>query len=503
MYTTLRIMISPPQFALRTCRAMSSRFCLAALRPVPPRLLHGASPVSHSRQINARGLSTPAIAVPDTAPSTDTGKEPITPLVKEMADEIRFRGPLSVSQYMRRCLTHPVYGYYMQQQVFGAKGDFITSPEISQMFGELIGVWFMTNWLAMESPKRVQIVELGPGRGTLVADMIRSLNQFRKFQGVLQRVVLVEASPKLREVQLESITKAVGAAVDREERNEFKHLEKVWLTNGMQVAWYENLADIQEEDYTFLVAHEFFDALPVFKFKKTDQGWREIMVDVDDSPETPYHFRYVIAPEKTQSVTALIEATGQYDHHAEGDVIEVCPEATGYMHKIADLLGKCNGSGLIMDYGNDKPANASLRAIRNHQFTHLFSHPGLSDLSADVDFSLLKWSLEPYSFTASATSGKPLVKHWGPTTQRHFLARMGIEDRARQLLRAADTHERKMDVRTAMTRLMAAKQMGVVYKMMAVASGEIKGTPAGFELADFPSAVPDPQAEQKGPEAGK
>ncbi|KAI9178969.1 hypothetical protein H9P43_005631 [Blastocladiella emersonii ATCC 22665] len=415
------------------------------------------------------------------------GKEPLTPLIKEMADQIRFSGPLSVAQYMRRVLTHPVSGYYMQQEVFGLRGDFVTSPEISQIFGELIGVWFMSNWLQMGAPRRVQAVELGPGKGTLMADMTRSLGAFADFAGALARIVFVEASPRLREEQLKAIAKARGCAVEKESRNEFHHLQNARLADGLELCWYENVKDIVEDDHTFLVAHEFFDALPIFKFKKTENGWREIMVDIDESTDTPYHFRYVLAPEKTPSVGALVDATGRYTSHAVGDVIEVCPEATGAMQGIADVLGKSGGSGLIVDYGNDHPAPASLRAIHQHQFTHLFSRPGQADLSADVDFSLLRWALEPYLPANAAAAGKPALNVFGPTTQRHFLARLGIEERARSLLRSTANADEKHVIRTALTRLMSAREMGTVYKFMAVADPSLKvPAPVGFEAPDFP-----------------
>ncbi|KAI9221788.1 S-adenosyl-L-methionine-dependent methyltransferase [Blastocladiella britannica] len=424
-----------------------------------------------------------------------------------MAAQIKFNGPLSVAHYMRRSLNHPTHGYYSQQTVFGTDGDFVTSPEISQLFGEMVGVWFMTNWIAANRPSRVQIVELGPGRGTLLADMLRALQAFRMFGTSLSRIVLIEASPKLREEQLRAVMSAFpGTSVDRESRNDFKHLDRAVLSNQLEVLWYEHLQDMEHDDHTFLIAHEFFDALPVYKFKKTEAGWREILVDIDEAsdghgrPVPPHHFRYALAPQKTPTVSAMLESTKRYENCVEGDVVEICPEATGYIQRIADVVGSTKGSALVMDYGNDYASPASLRAIRKHQFVSVFESPGMCDLTADVDFSLLRWALEPYA--RGNTDGHPPVRVYGPTTQRHFLARMGIEDRARMLLRAAPDAEAKMALRTGLTRLMSKKEMGTVYKMLAIvadddvesstSSGKPKQPPAAFEAADFPTPMDRP-----------
>ncbi|KAJ3373698.1 NADH dehydrogenase [ubiquinone] complex I, assembly factor 7 [Allomyces arbusculus] len=421
-------------------------------------------------------------------PSTITAvKEEMTPLVKHLHDMIKFSGPLSVAQYMRQALTNPLGGYYMQQQVFGARGDFVTSPEISQMFGELVGVWFMTNWMKLGTPNSVQLVELGPGRGTLMADMLRALRSFAAFQGVKYRVVFVEASPRLRNEQMATIVRDTGRTVAKEHRNQFDTLEHVTFTDGLEVYWVENIVDIEHDDHTMLVAHEFFDALPVYKFKHVDGEWREIMVDVDESAETAHHFRYVLAPQKTNAVGTLIDATGRYNNLADGTTVEVSPESTGYMQRIGDLLTKTGGTALVVDYGNDHPASASLRAIRDHQFTDLFSTPGQADLSVDVDFSLLKWALEKHDG----------VRAYGPTTQRHFLASLGIYDRMQALVQAAgaDATAQRV-VKSAFNRLVSAREMGTVYKCLAVTDARYDGVPVGFERADFPSA-PAPATMQR------
>ncbi len=175
---------------------------------------------------------------------------------------------------MRACLTHPLGGYYMNQKpVFGSKGDFITSPEISQMFGELLGIWFITQM--QDASKKYKIVELGPGRGTLISDMLRTFQQIKGISEKIQACHLVEASPELQAIQAQTLH--IKDVQLLEERN-----KKGKTPEGVDVFWHEHFQEIPQDDSPLLlVAHEFFDALPIYKFQKTNQGWREILVDVN------------------------------------------------------------------------------------------------------------------------------------------------------------------------------------------------------------------------------
>ncbi|KAL7751797.1 hypothetical protein RI367_002797 [Sorochytrium milnesiophthora] len=409
-------------------------------------------------------------------------KDADSPLIKHMRDLIRWNGPLSVAQYMRQSLTNPLGGYYMTQRVFGREGDFVTSPEISQMFGELVGVWFLTNYMAAKpaaTADGLQLVELGPGRGTLAADIIRTLANYKSAlpQGV-GAVHLVEASPRLRQEQLDTICGATTVH-DKQSRDKHGRLEYTRTSSGLELFWHENIEDIDDGRWTMLVAHEFLDALPVYKFKKTEEGWREIMVDVDESAESPRHFRYVLAPKDTQPLEYVIRqdvaSAERYDACSVGTTIEISPESGAYAQRIADRIEKTGGSALIVDYGNDAASEGSLRAIKDHKFVDLFSSPGQCDLSADVDFSYLR----------AAVGDR--AKTFGPTTQRHFLLSLGLQMRLRMLLQGASPEERQL-LTTGYNRLIGANEMGTVYKCFAITDKQFPGVPVGFEKRDISSA---------------
>ena len=176
--------------------------------------------------------------------SFTTAKEPMTDLGRVLASSIKLNGPLSMSQYMKMCLLHPVHGYYMSKDVFGAQGDFITSPEISQVFGELVAIWYVQQF-QLANPSSVQLVELGPGRGTLMYDMLNSLEQFPFIYSRINKVAMVEASPYLRTVQ----KKKLSRFVDR-----------------VHIEWFDRIEDVPKE-FSYYTAHEFFDALSVYQFK--------------------------------------------------------------------------------------------------------------------------------------------------------------------------------------------------------------------------------------------
>ncbi|KAK9720721.1 hypothetical protein K7432_003953 [Basidiobolus ranarum] len=322
---------------------------------------------------------------------TTCEKEPITPLAKNIMSVIQDSGPMSVARFMRHVLTNPhqgdVGGYYMKGDVFGSKGDFITSPEISQMFGELVGVWFLTQWYALGLPKKTRIVELGPGRGTLMEDMLRGLSNFKDFYQTIQSVHMVEASPGLRKMQHQ---KLCSKSLDDEKTLSVAH-KKSQRSDGLEVHWHDHFEELINEDgvFTIVVAHEFFDALPIYKFERTKKGWRELMVDIDDSTESPYHFKSIISPAATPASNALTKDPA-YNRYEVGDRIELSPDSWRIVHQIAKQIRTSSGSALIMDYGQDYTQFDTLRGIRKHQFTNAFSMPGETDLSADVDFSYLK-----------------------------------------------------------------------------------------------------------------
>ncbi|GAN09877.1 hypothetical protein MAM1_0300c09410 [Mucor ambiguus] len=213
-------------------------------------------------------------------------KEPLSPLGKHLHDSIKVTGPLTVSHFMRQVLVNPLSGYYMLGDVFGKQGDFVTSPEISQVFGELCGIWYLTEWMRLGQPSKTQIIEFGPGRGTLMSDMLRTLSQFPYFYKTLTDVHFIEASPGLRKMQRAALVAGSEEKdVVRVEGNKDEApIETITREDGIKVSWHDGI-EVVPDQWSFIMAHEFFDALPIHSFEKSGDEWRELMVDMDDTEE--------------------------------------------------------------------------------------------------------------------------------------------------------------------------------------------------------------------------
>ncbi|KAI8585330.1 S-adenosyl-L-methionine-dependent methyltransferase [Geranomyces variabilis] len=363
-----------------------------------------------------------------------------------MLEQIRFGGPMSVAQYMRSALTHPLGGYYMKRDVFGAAGDFTTSPEISQMFGELIGIWFITHWQALGSPNDIQIVEMGPGRGTLMADMLRALGSFPQVMKTIRGVHMVDASPHLRQMQAKMLEPSADVNEDT---------TTVKRQDGLAVHWHESLDTVPEGVCTMFIAHEFFDAMPVYKFQLTDAGWREIMVTIDESPDSPHHFAFVLSEGPTKASKTIMAYENFQNKYKVGDRIEVAPDSYAVSNRIAKRIKESGGGALFVDYGRDYALGDSLRGIAKHDFVNVLSTPGEADISADVDFRFLR------------ESTKDLAAAHGPITQSTFLRSMGIAARMKMLLKDADAQKRR-DLASGFDRLISPEGMGTVYKFLAI-----------------------------------
>ncbi|KAL6486652.1 hypothetical protein MHYP_G00060440 [Metynnis hypsauchen] len=333
-------------------------------------------------------------------------------MLRHLTSKITATGPITVAEYMREVLTNPVSGYYVKNDMLGADGDFITSPEISQIFGELIGVWCVSEWMAAGKPKALQLVELGPGRGSLTSDILRVFHQLQSaLNGAAVSIHLVEVSPKLSQVQAECLTgeRTQVCVSDK---------EAVYRTGtshtGLPIAWYHRVEDIPK-GFSIFLAHEFFDALPIHKFQRTEKGWREVMVDID--PEEPEKLRFVVFPAPTLASTTLIQADEKREH------VEVCPEGGVIVQKLANRIVEDGGAALIADYGHDGTKMDTFRGFRGHKLHDVLLAPGTADLTADVDFSYLR-----------RMAGDDVVC-LGPITQRTFLKNMGIDARLQVLLR--------------------------------------------------------------------
>lgn len=251
---------------------------------------------------------------------------------------IKLGGPITIADYMKEVLINPSSGYYMSKDVFGQQGDFITSPEIGQIFGEMIAIWCLTEYQKLGSPSPLQIVELGPGRGTLMQDILRV---FSKFQLVKKfSIELVEISPFLSQAQAQLL------CVGSREVSGQKYYREGETGSGMQVRWYRNFEEIPDS-FTILLAHEFFDALPIHKLLRDENKWREMLIDVDVANENK--FRFIQSREETP----ISKLFNQLRHKDETrDVVELCLEADILLRKIGKKFEEHGGLGLVMDYGH-------------------------------------------------------------------------------------------------------------------------------------------------------
>ncbi|XP_068564414.1 protein arginine methyltransferase NDUFAF7, mitochondrial [Cebidichthys violaceus] len=345
--------------------------------------------------------------------SSSTGEEKPRPsMMRHLTSKIKATGPITVAEYMREVLTNPVTGYYVRNDMLGPDGDFITSPEISQIFGELLGIWIVSEWIGAGRPKQLQLVELGPGKGSLAVDILRVFGQLRSVVGgASPSLHLVEVSPVLSRLQAQNLTGSRSREADAEDEPVYRRGE---TADGLPVSWYRRLEDVPT-GFSIFLAHEFFDALPIHKFQRTQRGWREVMVDID--PEKTEQLRFVVAPSPTPASSTLVQADERRGH------VEVCAEGGVVVQQLARRIAEDGGAALIADYGHDGTKTDTFRGFKGHRLHDVLSSPGSADLTADVDFGFLR---------RMAGGG---VACLGPVTQRTFLKNMGIDSRMQVLLR--------------------------------------------------------------------
>lgn len=354
-------------------------------------------------------------------------------LRERIAARIRHDGPMTIADYMAHCLADPKDGYYMRGDPFGRAGDFITAPEVSQMFGELIGAWCLAFWQSAGAPSPFRLVELGPGRGTLMADLLRMASVRPTFLQAAS-LHLVETSPSLRTRQAETLAGAPLAP-----------------------RWHDTIDTIPDGPL-IVVANEFFDALPVRQYLRTDTGWRERVVGVGDDGA----FAFGLGPGKLPD--ADIPPTCRAA--PPGAVLETRPAATAIMERVAGRIAAYGGGALIVDYGHAETAvGDTLQAMRNHQFADPLADPGGADLTAHVDFAALARAA-----TAAGAVAHPIL------TQGDFLIRLGLIERAGRL--GADRDETvRDDIRAAVDRLAGPDQMGDLFKVLAVTGTDASPEP--------------------------
>lgn len=350
-----------------------------------------------------------------------------------LRDKIIAQGPISIAEYMELALSHPEHGYYMTRDPFGARGDFVTSPEISQIFGELIGAWAADLWHKMGGGA-FALVECGPGRGTLMADLLRATRHVKGFHEHAS-IHMIEISPTLAHAQYTRL------------RNDHPRIE-----------WLDNIAELPVSGAMILIANEFFDALPIKQHVHTAQGLCERRVGWDETIEA---FCFVLSPpglSLAKSATVI----------AEGTVVETSPVARDVMRQIAARIHAQGGGALIIDYGYlGENHRETLQAVKHHLYHPILTDVGKADITAHVDFTTLM----------EVARGERTYTH-GLISQGQFLARMGIELRLEALLKRALPEQHRALIE-GVTRLISPQAMGDLFKVMALTS-RADIIPAGF-----------------------
>jgi NADH dehydrogenase [ubiquinone] 1 alpha subcomplex assembly factor 7 len=342
-------------------------------------------------------------------------------------------GPLSVEAFMQACLSDAASGAYASRQPIGGAGDFITAPEISQIFGELLGLWAVAVWQSMGEPRAVTVAELGPGRGTLMADALRAWRGVRKFLDAVS-VALIETSPVMVEAQRNTLREA-----------------------PVPLRWYARLDELPDGPL-ILLANEFIDALPVRQFVRRGGAWRERLVANDRSGGFCFT--------EGDMVTLGNQAGDLPDQAPDGSILETRPAARALLCELARRAALAPLAALIIDYGHDESGfGDTLQAVRDHRFAVTLADPGSADLSAHVDFADLKRQ-------ASALGLAP----YGPMAQGEFLLRLGLGERRNRLLQRATAAQAEA-IASGASRLVDPKQMGVLFKVLALTNAGLAPPP--------------------------
>lgn len=347
---------------------------------------------------------------------------------------IENQGPLSIAQFMTLALHDPREGYYATRDPFGRSGDFITAPEVSQIFGELLGLWLVQAWQDQGALAPARLVELGPGRGTLMADVLRAARVAPDFLAAID-VVLIESSPTLKAAQAERLKDA-----------------------GVHIEWRGGWDEALVDRPLFVLANEFFDALPIRQYVKTGRGWCERMVTLENG-----ELAFALAPVPAAGLVVPPER-GEAEN---GAVYETSPSGMAFTEEIANAIAAHGGAALIVDYGHDGIGfGDTLQAVKAHKFADVLDTPGEADLSAHVDFAAL-----------SAAAARGGARVYGPTAQGEFLDRLGLATRADTLSKA--NPELEAQFAGEAERLRDPRQMGALFKALAIMPKDAPA-PAGF-----------------------
>lgn len=353
-------------------------------------------------------------------------------LLDALITRIQANGPLTVADYMQECLLHPKYGYYATRDPFGAGGDFTTAPEISQMYGELLGLCLAQAWLDRGAPSSFILAEPGPGRGTLMADILRATGSVPGFHAAV-KVHLIEASATLRDIQKE-------------------------VLKDHQITWHNDLSDLPE-DPLFLVANEFLDALPIRQFIRDGKGWRERYITLNATQDAPSF--------GTGDAADFPALAHRLADTKDGDLVELNAPACAITAEISRRIKTKGGLALLVDYGGWQSKGDTFQALKGHEFSDPLTDPGNADLTAHVDFEPL---------TQVATQAGLNVS--GLTLQGVLLERLGITGRAQALARNMSGEALENHI-AAHRRLTHPEEMGTLFKAIAISAPDTPPVP-GF-----------------------
>ena len=344
---------------------------------------------------------------------------------------IHAQGPLSIGEFMQIAFLDPSHGYYMGRDPLGR--DFITAPEVSQIFGELIGLFFVQVWEDRGRPGRFHLVELGPGRGTLMADLLRA-SRLRPGFAQAAHVHLIEVSPALRAIQAKALA-------------------------DVRASWGGSLDEVPHDAPLFLVANEFFDALAIRQFVRMNDGWHERMIAADGE-----ELIFATSPDSVPDLAVPAELRGA----REGAIFETSSASRAIVQEIGRRIAEQGGAALIIDYGHAASGlGDTFQAVKAHRYADPLAEPGEADLTAHVDFGAL-----------AAAAREEGAAVFGPAGQGAFLDSLGIRQRAERL-KASAPHEAAA-IEAAIDRLTGTEQMGTLFKVLALAA---PGTPM---LPGFP-----------------
>lgn len=370
-----------------------------------------------------------------------TDETQTTPLQERLITLIDENGPIRVGDYMADALGHPQHGYYSTQDPFGRGGDFTTAPEISQMFGELIGAWLVDSWIAIGAPSWFNLVEFGPGRGTLMSDILR-VGSLRPDFVKAAHIYMVETSGRLRVKQQRRLSDYAD-----------------------QIDWVDKFEDVPSGPLLG-VANEFFDCLPIRQFVRTaddsDTPWRERLVGVTGKGPTR-QLCYVLSEKQ------FADRPGMPQGAKPETIFEESPAGVAVVEAMAAQLKQQKGRILMIDYGHGRSGfGETFQAVKRHDVWHPLAMPGRADITAHVDFGAL---------ARAARSAEVRVD--GPIRQGDFLSRLGLVQRAQALIKANPGKTQQESIEAATTRLISPDGMGTLFKAMALSSPELSA-PAGF-----------------------